>query len=142
MRKWVKTFKPEFAQMVVDGSKLTTIRPWPKDGKIPVNGDMLDARMWSGKAYRSSQLKLGMYKIISANAFEIRKSNFVMTHDIILSDETLAYIAKCDGFNSWDRMFTWFIQNYKLPFFGVRIKWEPFNKATQAEKEIPSCLLS
>jgi hypothetical protein len=59
-----------------------------------------------------------------------------------LPEETLAYIAKCDGFKSWGCMFTWFIQNYKLPFFGVRIKWEPFNKATQAEKEIPSCLLS
>lgn len=130
MRKWVKTFKPEFAKMVVEGSKCSTIRPWPKDNKLPNAGDTLDARMWKGKAYHSPQLILASYLIESVTPVIFVDDSIFVQHtknSIHFSNKINPKLAdewaKMDGFKSAEEMFGWFKDNYKMPFVGVRIKW-------------------
>lgn len=134
MRKWVKTFKPEFASMVLAGTKTSTIRPFPKDGVIPCLRDILDTRMWSGKPYHSKQVQLLVFTITSVIRVIIDDNAMFITYgkNKCLNKKLPLFImdewAKMDGFKSWDDMYAWFGANYKLPFLGIRIKWE-YNKA-------------
>ena len=128
-RRWVKTFKPEFAQMVLDGSKVSTIRPFPNHGAIPRIGDTLDARMWSAKPYRSKQVLLRSFKITGVLEVLIEDSSiFMRCLDLYTSNPLSLLIANqwatMDGFKSWEEMYAWFSKNYTLPFFGIRIKWD------------------
>ena len=132
MRTWVKTFKPEFAPMVENRTKWSTIRPEPKDGIIPAIGDTLDARMWRGKPYRSTQIKLACFRITNVLHVVIQPDSIRLS----LTAELFAYTypvapaiaeawAKIDGFKSATDMFVWFWNNYELPFKGIRIEWDP-----------------
>ena len=122
--------------MVVDGSKCSTIRPWPKDGKIPSFGDALDARIWEGRPYHSQQLKLGIFQIGSVYKILINDLGFWHVMDgfpkkIVWEKK----FAKDDGFDSVDAMLNWFRSYYKLPFTGVRIQFAKYHG-----QERPVCL--
>lgn len=132
MRKWVKTFKPEFAPMVLNRTKSSTIRPFPTDCVIPEIGDTLDARMWEGKAYRSTQIKLACFRIvrvshiwITRNSISVPPATEYAPLGVPLPPSIAEAWAKMDGFQSASDMYAWFGQNYKLPFFGIRIEWDP-----------------
>lgn len=43
---FVRMFKPQFAPMVENGTKLQTVRPRPK--RMPKEGDAISLRCWTG----------------------------------------------------------------------------------------------
>ncbi len=124
-RRFVRMFKPRFAALVASGKKRQTIRPLPK--RMPKVGDILDAREWSGKAYRSPQRKLGEYTISAIHAVTIRPWNFEiaglsLTHP--RNTSLLDRAARADGFADFGEMFEWFEREHGLPFSGILIEWE------------------
>ena len=60
-RRFVKMFKPRFAELIRSGAKRQTIRPTPK--VLPEAGDIIDCRQWSGLPYRSKQIRLGEFEV-------------------------------------------------------------------------------
>jgi len=126
-RSWVKTFKAQFAPKVLDGSKTTTIRPFPKDGKCPRMRDIIDCRMWSAKPYGSTQVKLARFEIVSVFQVLIDDGDIYLIHGDLkkqVPEHVADGWAQQDGFKSYEEMYAWFEGNYKLPFKGIRIKWD------------------
>jgi hypothetical protein len=126
MRKWVKTFKPEFAPMIKAGTKCSTIRPWPKDGKVPNYGDILDARIWEGEPYHSKQIKIATFEI--GSVYKIVINDLGVWHVMNGFPRKVVWetqFAKEDGFDSVDALLNWFRSHYTFPFTGVRIGWQP-----------------
>ena len=107
--------------MVEDGTKRQTIRPFPS--RIPVAGDLISCRAWTGKPYRSPQRVLRVSPIL--NVYRIKLGlNFVECAGQRVSD--LDLFAKNDGFQGWADMRSWFIQNHDMVgsfFLGILIIW-------------------
>lgn len=136
-RTWVKMFQMGFVPKVLSGAKPTTIRPLPKRPQDwPKPGDLIDARHWSGKPYRSSQVK-----IMTARINQVRRVKIFAT-ELVFADPNgdlvsawnagnrtgammLEAIAKRDGFDSWAAMVQWFQNTHALPFAGILIEWGP-----------------
>ncbi len=116
----VRIFKPQFAPLVLNGTKRQTIRPTPK--RMPKVGDKESWRKWSDKPYRSPQIEL--IKVVLAGVLRIKIVGYGM---IILNDKDCTWneaqeIARLDGFESLHDMMTWFLSNHGLPFEGILIK--------------------
>ena len=135
-RTWVKLFQLGFVPKVLSGAKLTTIRPLPKRPQDwPSLWDLIDARHWSGKPYRSSQVKILTARINQVRRIEIlpNELRFAEPDGELASawnagNRTgammLEAIAKRDGFDCWDHMATWFNATHGLPFAGILIEWD------------------
>lgn len=125
-RRFVKMFKPRFAELIRSGAKRQTIRPTPK--RMPEFGDIIDCRQWSGLPYRSKQIRLGEFEVsgvgtvfLSERACEYHLDGRIfigLKHAPMARD-----LAQADGFDSFDDMLQWFIENHGLPFGGILIKW-------------------
>lgn len=130
-RRHVIMFKPQFAPLVQSGAKLQTIRP--RRVRAVLTGDVIDAREWIGKPYRSKQRKLCVGTgigtegvIIHRNGVEISPGTlrcFYMGAGTKRRD-LLDTFARADGFSGWDAMRDWFNETHGLPFEGVLIKWK------------------
>ena len=120
---FVRMFKPRFAAMVENGTKLQTVRPTPK--RMPQPGDTISLRCWTGLPYRSKQRVL-------------REAEIRDVREIYICDEGICLyeigggagwapgehgIAKADGFESWPEMREWFRETHGLPFDGIIIFW-------------------
>ena len=125
-RRFVKMFKPRFAELIRSGAKRQTIRPTPK--RLPKAGDIIDCREWTGKPYRSPQLHIVDGYIFSVMCISITAEGVVtetfesftqMMKPLGMRDE----LAKADGFESFDEMRDWFQREHGLPFGGILIKW-------------------
>lgn len=125
-RRFVKMFKPRFAELVRSGSKRQTIRPTPK--RMPKAGDIVDCRQWSGLPYRSKQIRLGEFPVsevgtvfLTERAFELHLNGriFIGSKDTNMARD----FAQADGFDWFGDMLEWFIENHGLPFGGILIKW-------------------
>lgn len=130
----VKTFQPKFAPKVPVGLKLSTIRPEPtRPQDWPVAGDVLDARMWTGKPYRSPQTRLGTFPITSVRVVDILQSELrlstngsrVQNLERLIQADTPegAALATREGFENWSEMIEWFRVTHGLPFRGILIEW-------------------
>lgn len=136
-RTWVKMFQMGFVPKVRSGAKPTTIRPLPKRPQDwPQPGDLIDARHWSGKPYRSKQVK-----IITARINQVRRVEIVASElryaepngELVSAWNAgnrpgammLEAIAKRDGFDCWNLMALWFEATHGLPFAGILIEWNP-----------------
>ena len=126
-RRWVKTFKPEFSDLVEMGLKSQTIRPIPK--RLPQAGDIIDARMWRGLPYRSKMVKLGEWKISDARYIRISQNDSVTMcgtpREVLFTPTELNEFAIADGFTDWREMRDWFQRQHGLPFDGILIQWDP-----------------
>lgn len=125
-RRFVRMFKPRFAALVKSGAKLQTIRPTPK--RMPRPGDILDARQWSGKPYRSKQIKLGEFIIANVAKVELRTYAVMMefktfTAAHAANTPSADAFARADGFTHWGDMLAWFEREHGLPFDGILILW-------------------
>lgn len=133
---WVKTFKPQFADDVRAYRKLQTMRPWPKRGckDVPLVGDMIDARTWSGRPYNSPQVHLCFGKItevkrvvVTPGEVQLSATHGDQLHGIMHPHEMEAFAIR-DGFPTWDALIAWFRREYgkrAFPFHGYVIQWEP-----------------
>jgi hypothetical protein len=135
-RTWIKMFQLRFVPKVADGTKRTTIRPKPQRPQDwPVVGDLIEARHWLGKPYRSK------HKSIITGAITSVQLVTITVGGIIVGDPTpentmqpakipgmslnaMNRMAKADGFLDWFGMRTWFRNQHGLPFTGILIKWK------------------
>ena len=138
-RRHVRTFKPRFAQLVQSGAKKQTVRQTPK--VVPLPGDTLDAREWTGRPYNSPQRKLGEFPILQCSPITIDENGitteFVHFHDPALAGmvgKAVSYSAGSadgfairDGFSTFGEMVNWFKSEYGekcLPFKGIVTYWK------------------
>ena len=129
-KRFVRLFKPQFAEMVRDWLKRQTVRPIPT--RMPQPGDVLDARMWSGLPYRSKQEKLVEAEIVEVRLIHIRHEGICVgglaDGEMLLASDPQAAVAlwafaKADGFRDWEEMREWFLKTHGLPFEGILIRW-------------------
>lgn len=118
--RFVRMFKPQFAPLVRDSIKLQTVRQMPK--RMPVPGDIIDCREWSGKPYRSQQVRLKESEIVRVDRVEI--------YPLGMSINGMSYFARhefavSDGFDTYYDMLHWFEETHGLPFTGIVIAWKP-----------------
>lgn len=121
-RRFVRMFKPRFAELVRSGAKKQTVRPIPK--RVPLVGDILDARQWSGLPYRSPQVKLGEFEIRRVAMFEVHLAG-LMLDGAWLSPESEDAFARADGFTCIEDMLAWFRETHgERTFVGICIFWK------------------
>jgi len=127
-RTFVKTFMPRFAEKIRDGSKLNTIRPWPKrQCDIPrvAMRDRISCREWTGKPYASKQGVLREAPIVEVLYVEIRKGSvdFPGVRRVRQMSELTAF-ARADGFKNLQEFWDWFLRGGKRTMFqGIYIRW-------------------
>lgn len=113
-------FKPQFAPLVLNGSKRQTIRPMPK--RMPIVGQKESWRKWSDKPYRSKQIELAQVVVTNVQSIKlVGHGMFVLSGEDCTWDEAQD-IARLDGFESLESMMQWFISTHGLPFQGVLIQ--------------------
>ena len=125
MKTFVRLFQPRFAPLVEYGTKRQTVRLTPK--RMPLPGDRISLRTWTGKPYRSKQRVLREATITQVHAVTLSDTGRELllgyaNHS--LSPEELNAFAQADGFKNAIEMFNWFEQTHGLPFAGVLIKWK------------------
>lgn len=117
---FVRLFKPQFAPLVENGTKLQTVRPTPK--RLPQPGDTISLRCWTGAPYRSKQRVLREAIIDRVRKIEI--DSYAVTIDGVrlhhLDEEDF---AMADGFSSVVEMTDWFRNTHGLPFSGIVLSW-------------------
>ena len=122
MNRFVRMFKPQFADLVATGKKCQTVRPYPK--RMPQPGDAISLRAWTDKPYRSKQRILcestiTEVGIVTIDDYSITVKGFA---------EPVEDFAKDDGFESFEEMVKWFSETHGLPFEGIVIKWKGGSK--------------
>ena len=117
----VRMFKPQFAPLVLDGTKRQTIRPLPK--RMPQAGDLESWREWTGRPYRSPQGELVQVRIISAQTITITLEGVMVGEKVLTLAEEIS-LAKRDGFIGRKDFIGWFNFTHGLPFTGILIKAE------------------
>lgn len=133
-RTIVKMFKPQFARLVLAGTKKQTVRPVPKI--VPRRHDRLSLRMWQGQPYRSKQRLLLNTTLDEIKVCHITTEGIYMQPPdgcllaiagakiICLLGEEANRFAIADGFQSWAEMRAWFENEHGLPFDGVVLYWK------------------
>lgn len=117
---FVRMFKPRFAAMVENGTKLQTVRPRPK--RMPKEGDTISLRCWSGAPYRSRQRVLREATIAAVREVEIYE-DIVALDGRALHHYEAEEFAMADGFTSPGEMTAWFRETHGLPFVGIVLYW-------------------
>ena len=120
----VRTFKPQFAELVKSGKKRQTIRPTPK--RMPKTGDVESWRMWTGRPYNSPQHELVQVRLLSVEPIFIAKDGILLGENpgTVLEVWDEDRLAKKDGFKNFTEMAAWFKNEHGLPFEGILIKAE------------------
>lgn len=124
MNRHILMFGEEFAAKVKNGTKRQTIR---KKRKIPFQkGDILVARKWIGKAYRSKQQKILESEIVKVQNIWI-KSPDITVDGTMLENSEIYKLIRNDGFpveTQIYRFFAYFQDNDDEPFEGQIIHWK------------------
>jgi hypothetical protein len=123
--RFVRMFKPQFADLVESRQKLQTVRPTPK--RMPKFGDAISLRAWEGKPYHSKQRILRESMITCVEAIAIT-ADCMRINGFWVTTEQRESFAKADGFASFEEMAAWFNSNHGLPFEGIVIKWKGVEK--------------
>ena len=134
----VKMFQFRFAPLVQDGSKLNTIRPRPRI--IPVVGQKISLREWTGRPYRSKQRILRESIITAVSNVKITRAKLTVSpisHGKMRMIPSLDIFAKEDGFDDWEDLIAWFRQNHRLPFRGIIIFWELSSTESKSDATLP-----
>lgn len=115
-------FKPQFAAAIKSGAKCQTVRPTPK--RLPIAGEFISLRQWSGKPYRSPQIELRTSVIRKVARVEITMTGVVVDS---YAEDCEAF-AHADGFDNFFDLRKWFIREHGIPnenqnFEGILIVW-------------------
>jgi hypothetical protein len=122
MRTFVRMFKPQFAGLVERGEKLQTVRLTPK--RMPMPGDRISLRAWTGAPYRSKQRVLREATITKVDTFSIDTFPTMRINDIRLKYRSACdEFARADGFEDYPALLEWFRNQHGLPFEGIVIYW-------------------
>ena len=124
-KNFVRMFQPRFAALVDAGVKKQTVRPVPK--RLPEPGDLLDAREWIGRPYRSKQRKIGRFRITRVCPI------FIDAYGVSLGYGNGRWIAvdptkfaRADGFEGFEELWSSFWEFYhEERFHGIVIFWDP-----------------
>ncbi|MEI8288815.1 MAG: ASCH domain-containing protein [Verrucomicrobiota bacterium] len=118
----VRTFKPQFAPLVLNGSKRQTIRPMPK--RLPKVGDLESWRQWTGRPYNSTQRELAKVRITAVEKITITEMGICVGEGLgeVLNMVQEWEMVKADGFNTPKDFVEWFNFHHGLPFTGILIK--------------------
>jgi|HubBroStandDraft_6_1064221.scaffolds.fasta_scaffold349329_2 hypothetical protein len=124
-RVWRKAISiPSMVERILNGTKVTTIRPVP-EGRRPAVGDQIQFFRWTGRPYRSKQETIGgPMEITRVGEVTIDLGCIHSNGARFYGDDMLASVAKNDGFDSWAEMQAWFDGAHGLPFTGLLIGWE------------------
>lgn len=117
---FVRMFKPQFAPMVENGTKLQTVRPRPK--RMPKEGDTISLRCWTGAPYRSKQRVLREAVVVGVRSIDIREDCMGLDGEGLHHYEEEEF-AMADGFSSPREMREWFRKTHGLPFVGIVLYW-------------------
>lgn len=123
-KRFVRLFQERFWPAVRSGDKRQTVRGWPK--RVPSVGDILDARGWSGKPYRSAQISLVSREIKQVGVVLINPMERRLCYNLVwLAGDAADVFARDDGFKNAGELFEWFAVTYPKTkqFFGIVIKW-------------------
>jgi hypothetical protein len=108
MKNHIFMFERQFVPRILSGAKRQTIRLLRK--RMPHPGDTLEARFWSGAAYRTKQIYIGTAKIEDTIPIRIfPETGGIFGRENLPNPETL-YLD--DGFLSWFDFFAFFRQKY------------------------------
>lgn len=119
-KSFVRMFKPQFAPLVEQGTKLQTVRRATK--RMPAPGDKISLRAWTGKPYRSKQRILREAIVRDVDEVRITEGGVrIGICDLVMI--SLEAFAQNDGFQDWASMRAWFAREHGLPFDGVLIQW-------------------
>lgn len=121
-RRHLRTFLPALAPLVKSGEKRQTVRQTPK---TPIYaGDILDARMWSGKPYRSETVRLIEAPILRVTGIDIFFEEGIALNGHWTDPDAF---ARADGFETgFAEMCSFFRSQYKDlgdQFTGIAIFW-------------------
>lgn len=120
----VLNFKAQFANAVENGSKRQSIRPVRKNA-INV-GDMI--YLYTGQRTKACRF-LGTAKCTETFSIAIKQERGKLPIVIIANSiESVAEIAKKDGFNSVEDFLAFFKNQYGNEFFGLVIRWSKISK--------------
>lgn len=120
-RRFVRMFQPRFAEKVESGLKRQTVRCEPK--RKPRAGDLLSARAWLGKPYRSKQRILREVVISEVAEVEIFGDSLWIDGVRCTAQEREDF-AHADGFDGYKDMTDWIRKVHSLPFDGIVIYWQ------------------
>ncbi len=114
-------FQPRFVPMVLDRSKLHTIR---LERKRPVvEGDTLSLRRWFGAPYRSSQVTLHREARCTAVDRILITGLEIIINGAVQNTVQRTALARGDGFSCHLELLDWFENVHGLPFRGTLIRW-------------------
>lgn len=114
---FVRLFMPRFAPLVEAGTKLQTVRPFPK--RMPKPGDKISLRCWTDRPYRSKQRVLMESTITEVSIVDITENGIAVNSYAEPCDE----FARADGFRDFYELCDWFRETHGLPFHGIVIRW-------------------
>lgn len=123
MKTFVRMFRPEFWDAILEGRKKQTVRLKPV--RMPAPGDTIDIRGRNGKPYgkNATQERLATATITFVGTVIVRSFNVEV--DGVLVDRDL--FALQDGFADGAAMWRWFAEIYGLAsgdsFSGIVIGW-------------------
>jgi hypothetical protein len=120
-RRFVRLFKPQFAELVRSGRKRQTVRPTPK--RMPAAGDFLSLRVWTGKPYRSAQAVLAEVTCGRVEKIRISAAGGIDLNGQRLNSYEADRFAQGDGFIGFEELAAWFEKEHGLPFDGIVIYW-------------------
>lgn len=116
-------FKQQFAPLVESGDKTCTIRATDKGAKI---GDT--AYLYYGQRTKQCR-KLGEGTITAVLPIVLWINKLIVPRISVAMSSTFStdidpnVIAKQDGFQTVEEMFSWFAKQYGLPFNGFLHQW-------------------
>jgi hypothetical protein len=126
-RRHIFMVKPQWEEKIRRGHKTSTIRPLRK--RKPVEGDIAEFRVWTGKPYRSKQRIIGEAVISLVDEIEMSEDGVEPLDENLkirvgYIDDT---VAAHDGFLNYAALWQWFRQEYGqnlASFQGMRTCWE------------------
>lgn len=127
-RWFYRKFQRVFHGKLRSGVKRMTIRPVPKK-RIPVAGDVLALESWSGEAYKSPVVRLGVAVVRSVRTLLLKDTGSGATVFELEFEAGarplygLDALAVSDGFADFAEMVAWFRERYGLPFTGLAVEW-------------------
>jgi hypothetical protein len=129
-----RTFKNQFEPAITRkvNPKRQTIRPTPK--RMPKAGDLESWRVWTGRPYNSPQRELVQVRLTSVEVIEIIQQGINLLaapewgrfQDVSTRKGRyfLEQFSRADGFDGWESMRDFFINQHGLPFTGILIEAE------------------
>lgn len=118
-------FRRMFKPLLESGAKRQTIRPTPK--RMPKVGDLESWRTWLGRPYWSGQEEHAQVVLEKVMPIAISATGKMVLNGRVAGPVTRMYVARNDGFESYEVMLTHFRKHRSLPIKGVLIAGKDLN---------------